>query len=209
MEEEDKFIEEDFSVDWVSPPIYDIYPDEDDLLKEVSFMVNTENIIEETNNYDVFDENPKFEGFNLEVEEIGLVDFLEVDNILSNSLDDGGFDLFYLVDENIMFKTEEIANPLWEIFMACEWKKISKVRVKIVLSQLLVKNFQDDPYILVVIKGVLFISEYYIILLLKRKGWKGFISRPKDRGKNHCTDYLQPGKDDLNLRTNSFPTRGD
>jgi hypothetical protein len=92
VEEEDKFIEEDFSVDWVSPPIYDIYPDEEDLLKEVSFVVNTENFIEENNNYDVFDESLKFEGFNLEVEEIGLVDFLGVDNILSNSLDDGGFD---------------------------------------------------------------------------------------------------------------------
>jgi hypothetical protein len=41
----------------------------------------------------VFDESPKFE-------EIDLVDFLGVDNILSNSLDDGGFDQFYLVDEN-------------------------------------------------------------------------------------------------------------
>jgi hypothetical protein len=140
MKEEDKFIEEDFSVDWVSPPIYDIYPDEEDLLKEVSFVVNTENFIEENNNYDVFDESHKFEGFNLEVEEIGLVDFLGVDNILSNSLDDGGFDQFYLVDENIVFKTEEIANPLWEIFMACEMKKINEECVKIELSQANVKT---------------------------------------------------------------------
>jgi hypothetical protein len=114
-----------------------------------------------------------------------------------------------LVDENIMFKTEEIVDPLWEIFMAREREKISKVRVKIALSQLIVKKFQDDTYILVVIKGVLFISACYIILLLKRNGWKGLISHPKDRGKNHQTDYLQPGQDDLNSRTNSFPTRGD
>jgi hypothetical protein len=60
VEEEDKFIEEYFfSVDWVSPLIYDIYPDEEDLLK-VSFVVNTENFTEENNNYDVFDESPKF-----------------------------------------------------------------------------------------------------------------------------------------------------
>jgi hypothetical protein len=90
VEEEDKYIEEDFFVDWVSPPIYDIYPDEEDL-KQVSFVVNTENLIEENNSYDVLDESPKFEGFNLEVEEISLVDFLGVDNILSNSLY-GGFD---------------------------------------------------------------------------------------------------------------------
>ena len=53
----------------------------------------------------MFDESPKFDGFNLEVEEIGLVDFLGLDNILSNSLDDGDLDQFYVVDENITFKT--------------------------------------------------------------------------------------------------------
>ena len=111
--EEDEFFEKIFFVvDWISPPIYDIYSDEADLLKEVSFVVNTENFIEENNNYDMFDEGPNFEGFNLEVEEISLVDFLGVDNILSNSLDDGGFDQFYLIDENIRFKTKEIVDPL-------------------------------------------------------------------------------------------------
>jgi hypothetical protein len=29
VEEEDDIIEEDFSVDWVFPPIYDIYPNEE------------------------------------------------------------------------------------------------------------------------------------------------------------------------------------
>jgi hypothetical protein len=33
VEEEDDFIEEYFSVDWASPPIYDTYPDEEDLLE--------------------------------------------------------------------------------------------------------------------------------------------------------------------------------
>jgi hypothetical protein len=82
VEEEDKFMEEDIFVDWGSPPIYCICPDEEDLLKEVSFVVN--------NNYDAFDESPKFEAFNLEVEKISLVDFLGVAN--PNSLDNGGFD---------------------------------------------------------------------------------------------------------------------
>jgi hypothetical protein len=114
--------------------IYDIYSNEDDLLKKVSFVVNNENFIEENNNYDVFDESPKFDRFNLEVEEIGLVDFLGVDNILSNSLDDGGFDQFYVVDENITFKTEDIVDPFREIFIACEREKISEVQVTIALS---------------------------------------------------------------------------
>jgi hypothetical protein len=30
-------------------------------------VVNTKNFIKENNNYDIFDESPKFEGFNLEV----------------------------------------------------------------------------------------------------------------------------------------------
>ena len=46
VEEEDKFVEEDFSVDWLYPLINDIYSNEDDLLKEGSFVVNTENFIE-------------------------------------------------------------------------------------------------------------------------------------------------------------------
>ena len=81
--------------------------------------------------------------------------------------------------------------------------------MKIALSQLVVKNFQDDTHILVVIKGVLFMLGCYFILLLKRKGWKGLISRPKDQDKHHHNarlDYLQPSKDDLNSRTDSFPT---
>jgi hypothetical protein len=209
VKEEDKFIEEDFSVDWVSPLIYDIYPDEDDLLKEVSFVVNTENFIEENNNYDVFDESHKFEGFNLEVEEIDLVDFLGVDNILSNSLDDGGFDQFYLVDENIVFKTEEIANPLWEIFMACERKKINEECVKIELSQANVRNFRSTIHNQVVMGCKLFLFQHQVMFMLRNTAWKGLIGHPKDRGKNHQTDYLQPGQDDLNSGTNSFPTWGD
>jgi hypothetical protein len=60
VKEEDGFIEEDFSLDWASPPIYDTYPD-----KEVSSM------------HQVFVESPKREVFYLEV------DFLGVDVILS------------------------------------------------------------------------------------------------------------------------------
>jgi hypothetical protein len=31
-----KLIDEDLSVDWASPPIYDIYPNEEDLLEEIN-----------------------------------------------------------------------------------------------------------------------------------------------------------------------------
>jgi hypothetical protein len=39
VEEEDRFIEEDCSLDWASPPIYDTYPDEDvSSIHQVDFL---------------------------------------------------------------------------------------------------------------------------------------------------------------------------
>jgi hypothetical protein len=61
VEEEDSFIEEDCSIDWASPPIYDIYPND-----EVSCI------------HQVLDKSPKIEVVDLEV------DFLGVDAILVN-----------------------------------------------------------------------------------------------------------------------------
>ena len=59
MEEEDEFIEENFSVDWASPPIYDIYPNEEDLLEEVNLFFDTIKIVEENDVHRVFDESPR------------------------------------------------------------------------------------------------------------------------------------------------------
>jgi hypothetical protein len=62
------------------------------------------------------------------------------------------------------------------------------------------KSFQDDHHSLVVIRGVLFLLGCYIILLLKRNGWKRLVGHPKDRGKHHRnsrTNSLQPGEDDV------------
>jgi len=45
--------------DWVPPPIYDIYPDENDLLEEINLFLDTIKIIEENDVHFVFDESPK------------------------------------------------------------------------------------------------------------------------------------------------------
>jgi hypothetical protein len=45
VEVEDEFAEEDFLIDWVSPPTYNNYPNKYNLLDEVSFMVYTIKII--------------------------------------------------------------------------------------------------------------------------------------------------------------------
>jgi hypothetical protein len=50
-------------VNWNSPPIYDIYHDEEGLLKDVSFVVNAIKFIEENNDYHVFDESPRNKRF--------------------------------------------------------------------------------------------------------------------------------------------------
>jgi len=70
---EDKFIEEDFSIDWVSPPIYDIYPNKEDLLQEVSFVVDVIKFIEKIRLLCVG--SPHNEGFQLSNEEFHYVDW--------------------------------------------------------------------------------------------------------------------------------------
>jgi hypothetical protein len=72
-------------LDWVSPTIYnDIYPDENDLLNEVSFMVYEIKFIEENNDYHMFDESSHNERFQLSNEKISYVDFIGIERFLSN-----------------------------------------------------------------------------------------------------------------------------
>jgi hypothetical protein len=72
-------------LDWVSPTIYDdIYPYEEDLLNEVSFLVDAISFIKENNDYHVFDESPRNEGFQLSNEEINYIDFIGIERFLSN-----------------------------------------------------------------------------------------------------------------------------
>ena len=56
-----KLIDGDLQVDWASPPIYDIYPDEDGLLEEVNLVLDTMNIVEGNDVHLVFEESPKSE----------------------------------------------------------------------------------------------------------------------------------------------------
>jgi hypothetical protein len=78
LDEEDEFIEEDFSVDWTSPPIYDIYADKEDLLEEVNLFLDTIKIAKENDVHCVFDESPKSEISQWGLEKINYVDFLGI-----------------------------------------------------------------------------------------------------------------------------------
>jgi hypothetical protein len=75
VEEEDGFIAEYYLVDWTSPPIYDIYPNEKELLEKVNLL----------DTHHVLDKSPEDKAFDLSVAPINYVDFIEVDAILSNS----------------------------------------------------------------------------------------------------------------------------
>jgi len=73
-------------LDWVSPTICDdICPNKEDLLNEVSFLVDEIKFIEENNDYHIFDESLHNEGFQLSNEEISYVDFIGIERFLSNS----------------------------------------------------------------------------------------------------------------------------
>jgi hypothetical protein len=96
----------------------------------------------------------------------------------------------FYAEKNMMFKTKDIVYPFWEISMASEWERISGLHVKIALCRLIVKEVQDDTYILVVIKGMLVISRCYIIVLLKRRGeWNELTGHSKDNGKNRWISW--------------------
>ena len=78
-----KLIDEDLSVDWASPPIYDIYPDEESLVEEVNLVLDTINIVEENCIHLVFEESPKSEISQWGLEKINYVDFFGVETFLS------------------------------------------------------------------------------------------------------------------------------
>jgi hypothetical protein len=122
-DQEKKFI---VDLDYVSPIICDdIYPNEDDLLNEVSFLVDEIKFIEENNDYHVFDENPRNEGFQLSNEEISYVDFIGIERFLSNSSSnklDVGFGV--LVDNFNFCGQERIDNSL-KTFIERELEKMN------------------------------------------------------------------------------------
>jgi hypothetical protein len=78
-----KLIDEDLSVDWASPPIYDIYPNEEGLLEEINLVLDTINIVEGNDVHLVFEENPKSEISQWGLEKINYIDFLGVKTFLS------------------------------------------------------------------------------------------------------------------------------
>ena len=103
-------LEEEYEKDGSSPIFDKIYPEEDDPLGEEEPTDNVAKYYEE-------DEDLPCEVPNYCAEELGYVDFLGVDDILSDSRN-SNCDEFYADEENYMFTREITTDPFLSIFMA-------------------------------------------------------------------------------------------
>lgn len=163
VKKEDDIVEKDFSVKWAFPLIYDIYPQEDDLLNEVSISVDTVKFVDENDVYHEFDESSKSKVSELDLEKISFADFLRIENFLSSS-PNNDFDVgLRMMKENFIFRGKEVIDPFGEVFMEIDFEKINKGCVKLELSQVGVTCFKII-LCLVIIKLFFFL----FVLLLRR-----------------------------------------
>jgi hypothetical protein len=168
-----KLIDEDLSVDWASPPIYDIYPNEEGLLEEVNFVLDTINTVKGNDDHLVFEESPKSEISQWGLE---IIYFLGIDNILFN-------DGFCAVGKIYMFTREKERE---------EYGK-SKVLSSGVWGRH--NNHQGTP----LMKRIMIIIGRGLVVKLKREEWNAITGHPKDCGKdqlNSRTNSLQHGEND-------------
>jgi hypothetical protein len=116
-----KLIDEDLSVDRASPPIYDIYPDEEDLLEEVNLVLDTINIVEGNDADLVFEESPKSEISQWGLEKINYVDFLGIKTFLSTlpkqKLDIGVGMVEEIAVNNFKYNTRSYVMKVCKLFM--------------------------------------------------------------------------------------------
>jgi hypothetical protein len=175
VEEEDEFIEEDYSVDWIFPPIYDIYPSEEDLLDEVYLFLDTINIVEENDVHDVFDESLKSEISQWGLGKINCVDFLGIENFLSSfpkqNLDVG----FGILEEILNFRGQERIHRFWKIFTNGEFMTVNQELLKIISPQVGASNFKYNTKSHVMKACKVFIFQYQVSLMLRSMEWKGLI----------------------------------
>lgn len=139
-------------VDQNSKPNYDVDVDDEELvasfssydqenqLDEASLPDNIKIFVDESTLLLEFDESPKIEEFDLDVEESGFIDFLGIENIVSNS-PNHDLDEFNMAQENLMFKQTKIIDHFWDIFMTHEGKEVNERHMKIELSQYSKKSF--------------------------------------------------------------------
>jgi hypothetical protein len=116
-----KLIDEDLSVDWASPPIYDIYPYEEDLLEEVNLVLDTINIFEGNDVHLMSEESPKSEISQWGLEKINYVDFLGIETFLltlpKQKLDVGVGMVEEIDVNNFKYNTRNYVMKVCKLFM--------------------------------------------------------------------------------------------
>ena len=113
--------------------------------------------------------------FDSNVEEVfDYVDFLGVNNILSNSPN---------LMKILMFTRETMICLFFNTFMVCEEKIIHEKQLKFKVSHSTGQSFQYYHHGLVMIRQTLIIVEYHLVLILRGEECIKLIGHPKDRGK--------------------------
>jgi len=168
---EDEIIEEYFSVDWVSPPIYDIYLDEENLLDEVNLFIDTITIVEDNDVHSLFDEKSKSEISQWGLEKINYVDFLGIGNFPTNFPKTNLDVSFGMLEENLIFCGQERIDHFLKIFMGSEFMTINQELAKIILSQVGARKFRSTTKNKVVMGCKLFLFRHQVILVLRSTRW--------------------------------------
>jgi hypothetical protein len=185
-----KLIDEDLSVDWASPPIYDIYPDEEEPLEEVN-LLDSFAIFYDHSMYHVLDKSPKDKAFDLSVTPINYIDFIGVDAILSNSSNQ-------VCDEIYMAEgSDKVVASYLKIFIAYGKDKARERHGKST-QQCEVRGLQYYRSLLM-IKAVMFLMRCGLVVELSEGEWNELTGHPKDRGKdwpNSRTNSLQHREND-------------
>jgi hypothetical protein len=91
------------------PMFGSLYPNKDDQLED-------EEPTNDITDYEEVDEDLSGEVPNFNAEDVGYVDFLDVEDILNSPHDD--YDEFYTDGENYMFTREIVVGPFLSMFMA-------------------------------------------------------------------------------------------
>ncbi|XP_059441979.1 E4 SUMO-protein ligase PIAL2-like [Corylus avellana] len=195
--------------DWDSPPTYDEEPEEDDsweeerpteehekdgvfpmfgglypkedgqLVEEGPTDVITNYVEDGIADYEEVEEDLLGALPNFSDEELGYVDFLGVDDILSDS-HNNDCDEFYTDDDNYMFMRETMANPFLSTFMARGREKYGKFEELPSGVWALCSNHQDISKR----KNVTLILGCCHVLILRNGEWNELTGHPKDRGKD-------------------------
>jgi hypothetical protein len=128
----------------------------------------------------VFNESPKSGISQWALQKINYVDFLGIENFLSNFPKEN-LDLFFsTLEEILIFLGQEKNEIFWNFFTKSEFMTINQELVKIISFQFGASNFRFNIHSHFVIGYKLSFFWYKVALALKNIEWTELIGHPKD-----------------------------